>query len=124
MTSMYKEKLNAKIVKLEAQICMCTRQGLKVMPCITVFGTNNIKDLTKNEIRSQMANTSTTTFLIKQTCLISPETCFTSQVSIKCEKSLRLLYYKNLKILTQTMKIHKKLSLILLHHYIYKASWQ
>ena len=33
LISMCKENLCAKMEKLEAQICRCARQGLKVMPC-------------------------------------------------------------------------------------------
>ena len=35
---MYKENLNAKMEKLEAQIRRCTRQGLQVMPWMGAGG--------------------------------------------------------------------------------------
>ena len=36
--NMCKENLNAKMEKLKAQICRCTRQGLKVMSCAGAEG--------------------------------------------------------------------------------------
>ena len=45
---MWKENLYIKMEKLEAQICRCTRQGLKVMPCGVVRLKFAIIDADKN----------------------------------------------------------------------------
>ena len=43
---MCKENLYVKMEKLEVQICRCTRQGFKVLPCVEgVVCCNSIKDL-------------------------------------------------------------------------------